>query len=531
MVNGMKMIDARLRVVVLTIFIVSVVLAFVSVSNAQGSVPENGTFSGNTNGWYYGGGSYSGSVGHDANGSLYLTTSEGAVTQAFILGSGSSLTFWVRGNSCSSSSAGEVWIRDLTNSVAYDLGDVSATSNTWVEVTRDLSGYVGVYGQLEISGSVGCSIYIDDVSITNATQVLPRVDTDINGSFSATSFYWLRGKQAVFAVYNAVDGHNNAGALSSVSPLSDIESGVFEVSHSSWSMWVRCVGPSTCSYQLYVLDYDGGTYSLVSSDSLSYSTDWTEKTFSLGGYYSHRVMFQIVGTNFQIDDICNVACLEGTVTPTITLTPTIGATATPTSSGGATATPTSSGGATATPTSGGGDATATPSSGGSGDDCDFNTPNTCHVVVDNFPTQIAPLTQVPYPTQLPYPTPMYGLNTPAPVYVPTPQVTAIAANSGGVTSGSLDDLAQTSDFSEVPPIDIQSGSSDFPIHIGVQVQNVTVCLPTEITAAVSLADLCYSFALFVIPELRIGSHDFGIYLELIAAVLVFVFFVRQIQEH
>lgn len=141
-------------------------------------------------------------------------------------------------------------------------------------------------------------------------------------------------------------------------------------------------------------------------------------------------------------------------------------------------------------------------------------------------------------TVMNWPTPIYGLGTPAPVYVRTREITPIPVptNAGGegglgVTIGGISGSFDTRNISGVLPTPHGQGQTyDAPGAV-VNEQPLGFCLPPGVLMALPGVPACFTFQIWNVDRFSILGVDLLGPLSAITGVLFFVFVARQIQEH
>lgn len=520
--------------------VASTLLLFMVRPVRADTVPQNGDFSGGlVDSWactvYSDQCGYDGGVGHTANGSL-IVKNGGSIAWSlpFMPSSDSTLDFWIKPQG---TGTWHYHIADWSASVYQDF-TCDVTNGTWNECNTSLAGFDGHRVSIAIQSGAGTYSWYDDFVVTDALLLDANSYQYVNGNFYATWSQWV---SVCGDVYDGDVGHTDVGSLANGNDC--IYSAPF-VPEGSWNMWCKRATGDTDRYcEMYAIDFfnDVSEYSVGGVGSLTDS--WVNQEVSLLTVSDHPIIVHLHTNGAYLDDFCNddFGCSLGTPTPTVAPTETSTAMDTSTS----VVTPTDCVGCTSTP------------------------------IV--FPTQIPPLTQIPYPTPLygvgtpqpisgggstglcpnsdpcivlnPAGTPIFittngtpqlittdgtplpiegGNKTPVVVVVATPTLVAVDYNSltdggGVVTTGSPESFADTADINPVIPIDT-SGSADVSqvADLGLTRQSFSVCLPA-VLAQVLTNTPCWDGSLILISRFTFLGVDFlPIFTLMLAVMLVIV---------
>lgn len=363
------------------------VVGLVAVSLVPGSVyavsvPINGCFTTNFNGWgRFSSDTWWSAAGHGTCGAAQLRGfDEGIISNAFVPASGSSLTFWAMSGG---TNPFRIRIYNFDTNLISESAD-QATTTSYAQWTVDMSPYAGgniAVGFMRVGGST--DIFISDVNVTNASNQSGQQFRYFNGRFIGSAAGWVFQDSSKLS-FDGTAGHAAPGSLSKTfgywGSFYSLSRNVV-VDDNTVSVWVYQASGADKRVRIDVMPMDGSAARTGIFDSGWIApVGWTQKTADVTAYNGKEV-FWFVGlenadTTFSADDFCPLSgCIDApTPTPTTLATATAGPTLPP---GGF------------------------PYGAGTPLPIDWS----------NFPTP------VPYPTFPGFPTPIYGAGTPMPVII------------------------------------------------------------------------------------------------------------------
>lgn len=493
-------------VVVLLLVLLFGALFLAGGVDAQGGVPENGSFAGNRNAWaltspYSYDCSYSASEGYAAPGALVFYYACWAYSLPVHLSSGSSLSFAAKSDSPSTVLDIDVVCAHPSSALFSDV----LLGTSWTVYALNLAGLAGqdCYFRFHAYGG-GYLVVLDDVVVSNASNWLLGT-ADVNGKFLGDGWAWYDSLTNC-SLWVAGYGHDDLGSIRFWDTWCKLDSFPFFAS-TPWSAYYRHSydGGGAGNIAFRVLDFDGaqGEQSILVVDPVV-DSNWASVSLDLSSFGSHRVMWRVQAGYSMIDDVCPSSCLVGTPTPLPTSTPLPLPTSTSLPS----------------PTSGGG--------GGSGINCPSSSP--CYVIVQNTPLPVSiQQNGTPLVVSLGGTPIKIDDSTPVSIRYNTPQVTAVSMSSAAqaVSLGGAQTYYDSGGISGVIPT--SGGSSGDPVAVRVDSQSISFCLPAQVQAIFSGVG-CLSGDVLSVGQFRIGSVDLLPYFAVVTVFVMVIFVIRQLQE-
>ncbi len=501
------------------------ILFFIYPVSADG-VPENGTFLGQTGWAFTKGGSvaeYDATVGHDASGSAKLNCGSAVESMSFLATTGSSLSFYAKTSVDLNRFDGQ--IRDYDYNTVTDIFVDTQLHDDWEQLTFSLAGFAGSRITFWFAPvDCGSVFWLDDVTVSNAVDLGPIGQGQVNGTFHASGMNW------VGANWTSSQGHNANGAIivSGGNTTFGALTPAFDLDSADWSIWGQdwCSGgTATLAVQIVDVDHSSGTgfVSVLSSQTISSDCAWHEYEFDVTAYVGHRVKFLVLYRNALADDLCSASyCFEGTVTPTPTVTNTAvpSSTAVPTNTPEPTWTPNIN-----NPTPIYGPGTSVPVAIGT--ICPPSNP--CYVAVTT-PLAVDLVGVGGTPISAGGAIPIQGGNsTPVNVQFATPVVTSVSA--AAVSVGGAASVFRSADVSGVMPIGGADGSVGSVVGVDVDRNDVEGCLPGQVASAINTdGNDCVSVPVYTVSQYNLLGVDLLPLFGVVMVALFVVFIIRQLQE-
>lgn len=505
----------KVRLLIVGIFVLGCVLRLFELAGAQSSVPYNGSFVGSGDGWAWikkdngGGSSFWTGAGYGGGAGMHMAWQDELLSLPLIPSATSSLTFYANGTS---GSGVHVYVWNYSTGVV-DFLCGPLQNGTWILNTCDLSGYAGLTVALGFVS--GGTMTISQVSVSNAVNVpLSASWKYINGSFDPTPgiYKWV-GKKSSALDGLACSAGGTFGYDNSVWHTGEGSLSVFNCPLLSFpfygglagSFWYKASWNEPLAWKAVFYDGVTAAYTLASLTQV-YDGEWHSVGIDVSGLSGLKVAFYAqVGSTIKLDDICPTSGCGGWDSPTVT--PTSAYPGFPTQAPYPTFPPWPTAGPVALGT----------------------------ICPSNAPCYVTALTPLPVIVNGGTPLFPYGKDTPVPIKINTPEITAVNpgdagsfASIGGVVA-TRDLRANTSGV--IPHSTSGGGGKGFSDWVGATVEDrsISFCFPDAVQQVIAI-ESCFEIPVFEVTGLKLLGVDLVPYFVVVSGVLFVVFIIRQIQE-